>query len=656
MTQPLEKPNDAELLAWLDGDLTPERRAEIQRLLETDWELRTALARLEQCIGKYIEATQHQSPTQIEPFDDFWQRLAPQLHAMTALPPEPAQTPHWQTRWRAALRPTAFGWRWASGVTVTVLLVLGLIVYFLFSSQVRMVSAEELLQRSMQREDLRAQQLTDPVVYHKLQVRRGGQPETVLWESWEDARRKQFRQRVADSQGWRFLREHDSTAPPLLTELAQILRHNQMDEQRPLSATAFAAWRKRLRAQTESVTESRDGLILTVRSAEPYAVQQIREASLLFRKSDWHAVTLRLQVQGDGAVNSYELSEAAYEVVPLAALTVFADAAPLPLATITASTPVPAPTLAPAVAALAPTVTPATFAPTSAAWQEAEIAALFALHQMQADRGEQIEVGREAERQIVVRGLVETDARKEQLQAALVGLPLVVVRLQSVEEAVRQAPQQPVSSAPAPAPVPNAPAPVPNAPAPVPNAPAPVNANEIIADKAGKSAFEKRLAQYFIAQGVTSKNAERKITDLSDAVLLASSAALSDAWAMRRLAERFSVVREQELDATAQQRLAEMLRAHLTRLRQRTTDLRGRLEPVLTEIAGRQNISGKAAETHWQAQSLIVFQASERVREKIGQAFTGTAANAPEVAAGQILEALTTLEQALQSLSQQLNP
>lgn len=633
MTQPLEKPNDAELLAWLDGDLTPERRAEIQRLLETDWELRTALTRLEQCIGKYIEATQHQSPPHIEPFDDFWQRLAPQLPAMTALPTEPTRTPHWRTPWRAALKPTAFGWGWASGVTVTVLLVLGLIGYFLFSSQVRMVSAEELLQRSMQREDLRAQQLTDPVVYHKLQVRRGGQPETVQWESWEDARRKQVRQRVADPQGWRFLREHDNTAPPLLTELVQILRHNQMDEQRPLSAAAFAVWRKRLRAQTESVTESRDGLILTVRSAEPYAVQQIQEASLLFRKSDWHAVTLRLQVQGNDAVNSYELSEAAYEVVPLAALTVFADAAPLPAATITAPTPVPAPTLARAVAALAPTVTPAAFAPTSAALQEAEIAALFALHQMQADRGEQIEVGREAERQIVVRGLVETDARKEQLQAALAGLPLVVVRLQSVEEAVRQAPQQPL-----------------------PSAPAPVIANEIPADKAGKSAFEKRLAQYFTAQGATPKNTERKITELGDAVLLASSAALSDAWAVRRLAERFSVAREQELDAAARQRLTEMLRAHLTRLRQRTTDLRGRLEPILTEIAGRQNISGKAAETHWQAQALIVFQASERVREKIGQPFTGTAANAPEVAAGQILEALTTLEQALQSLSQQLNP
>jgi hypothetical protein len=618
--------DDAELLAWLDGDLTPERRAEIQTQLETDWELRTTLAQLERRIGKYVEATAHQSPPGIEPFDDFWRQLAPQLQTLAAAPPKQARIPRWLTQLGQALQPPAYSWRLASGLSVTALLVLGLFLYISFSSRVRLVSAEELLQRAIQREDLRAQQLTDPVVYRKLQVKRAGQPQAVWWESWNDARRKQFRQRVADPQGWRFLRDDDHTAPPLLTELAQILRHNQLDAQRPLSAAAFAAWRKLLRVQTESVTESQDGLNLTVRVAEPYAVQQIREASLLFRKSDWHAVMLQLQVQGDGAVHSYELSETAYEIVPLAALTVFADLVPPPAAVMAASTPTRTPTLS-------PTIAPSAAAPTAAALQEAEIAALFALHQLQADRGEQIEVVREAERQIVVRGLVETDARKEQLQLSLVGLPLVVVRLQSVEDVVRQAARKPL-----------------------PTESVPLVVTESVVSQTGKSAFEKRLMQYFSAQGETPKNTERKITELSDAVVAGSSAALSDAWALRRLAERYSVARERELDAAARQRLTEMLRAHLTRLRQRTTDLRGRLEPVLMTIADRQSIAGSPAETHWQAQVMTVFQAVERVRQRTGQAFTGTATNAPEVAAGQMLEALTTLERALQSLSQQLNP
>jgi hypothetical protein len=41
------------------------------------------------------------------------------------------------------------------------------------------------------------------------------------------------------------------------------------------------------------------------------------------RKNDWRAVALKLRVQAENELRDYELSETAYEVLPLQALTVF---------------------------------------------------------------------------------------------------------------------------------------------------------------------------------------------------------------------------------------------------------------------------------------------------------------------------------------------
>jgi hypothetical protein len=106
---------------------------------------------------------------------------------------------------------------------------------------------------------------------------------------------------------------------------------------------------------------------------------------LQVRKSDWHALSLQLQVQGENEVRAYELSELAYEVLPLQALTVFADLPPRMLPT-TAPTGTPQASLSPTVVAVSPT--PTTALPSLAALQAAEVEALYALHQAQADLGE----------------------------------------------------------------------------------------------------------------------------------------------------------------------------------------------------------------------------------------------------------------------------
>src|SRR5262249_15606167 len=175
---------------------------------------------------------------------------------------------------------------------------------------------------------------------------------------------------------------------------------------------------------------------------EPYAVNAIIEATLTVRKSDWHTVAQRLKVQGENEVREYELSETGHEVLPLHALTVFADLAPTP-------SPVPA-----IIVAASPATSPAIIAkasppPSEAEVKEAEVAAMYALHQARADLGEQIEVVREAGQGVIVSGLVETPEHKQQLMEALRDLPLVAARIQTIEEETRQAARQAAASLPA---------------------------------------------------------------------------------------------------------------------------------------------------------------------------------------------------------------
>lgn len=633
-----EKPDESELLAFLDNELTPARQSEIRQLLGADWELRAQLARLERRIEQYITATAQQSERVTPSVDDLWNDFS---HRQRSSPPVPAallpdssflsSLPDNLSRWWPTRLPLPARWRMVSAFALSFLFIATL-AGVLWRAE-RTVSAQELLQRSVAAETVSLKHVSQPVVYRKIQVKRSGVKETVMWESWNDARRQQFRQRVADQHGARFLRADEKTSPELITELETVLRLNQFDPQSPLSATAFATWRGKIRPAAETIAASNEGLNLTTVVATPATRNAILEASLLVRKTDWHAVALQLSVQSEEGVRRYELSETAYEVLPLEALTGAAELTPTPVLAVSLSASIsPSPK---ATATIVPALTPL---PAEADLRTAEVAALYALHQAQADLGEQIEVVREANRQIVVQGLVETEARKQQLAQALSSIPLVNTRLQSVEDAVWQAAQKP---------------PQPEQPVTI------LTPSEAATSSAtpGRSAFEKRLAQYFSAAGEGQKNTERKMAELSDAVIANSAAARSDAWALRRLAERFSTAREQQLHAASRQHIEEMLRHHLLRLRQRTSMLRGRLEPVLRSIADGTNAPPlRAAEASWQAQTLTVFKAVERVHQQAGRLFTAADTGAaPEYAARQMLEAMLSLENALQALAQQLN-
>lgn len=565
----MERPDDAELLAWLDGDLSSERRAEIQQLLETDWELRTALARLERRISKYVEATAHQSAENIEPFDDFWQRLAPQLSSAVVEPPASARLPvplSLSARLRQKLTRLPLHWRLAGVSALTLLLVAGALFFLSVSSRVRPVSAEELLQRAISGETTRAGRFAEPVIYRRVQVKRLGAESPVTWESWLGARQNQFRQRVATPSGARAVQAQPAAQATaggeagVIAELAAIYRENQLDAQRPLSAAAFAEWRGRIRVVRETVTESRESLLLTTSVAEPHAHNAIKEAALLVRKSDWHPIALTLQVQGKAEIRSYELRETAYEVLPAQAVAVFADAPtaslpPLPGAPSPAVAPLPTATTEPLA------LTPA--APALSASPALEIELLERLNRVNALLGEQLSISSTSAGTLRVEGVVETEERKAELLQTLNAVaahPAVSLQIRTVAEAAAQQNQS-----------------------------AAAERNLIVQEaQVAQQAIpsETELRNYFSSRhGWTGERLAQEIQQFSSQICGRSSRARAHALALKQVADRFTPAQLQTLDQPTRERWRALLQQHAQAYRREIQQLRQQLQPVFPAAA-----------------------------------------------------------------------
>jgi hypothetical protein len=332
-----------------------------------------------------------------------------------------------------------------------------------------------------------------------------------------------------------------------------------------------------------------------------------------------------LKVRGENEIREYELSETAYEVIPLAALTVFAEPAPTPA---TARIPWASPS---------PTASPL---PTRAELHDAEVAALYALHRLKADLGEQIEIARESNEQIVVRGQVETPERKRELIAALKGIPFVAPRIQTFDEATAQSARAAQATI---------------APIPDPNGGS--------ARAAGVNLFERRLARYFAERAAAPEDAasiNRRIAQLANSAFAESSAALSSAWALRRLAERFDDGPDEQMNeqmGAAAARLREVISNHLAEINTRSRNLQTQLEPALISIAGTQtgaSPSPQPAEGTRKARAMRLFKAVEQVQRLSYRLFDTrqTFAASPEEAARLMLQALEQLDAARLALEQ----
>jgi len=182
----------------------------------------------------------------------------------------------------------------------------------------------------------------------------------------------------------------------------------------PLSAANFSAWRDRQPAKKDAVTRTGSNLlVLTTSVASDSPVVQ---ESLTVRESDFHPVARTIELRGEGTV---EIAELNYDVMPWGAVN--QDwFEPLAGRAVTDE----------------PGMHTALHIPhvlSDLELDESELAARVVLNQLHADTGEQIHLTRSASG-IDVKGVVDTDTRKQQLVSRLALLPHVRSSLLSVEE------------------------------------------------------------------------------------------------------------------------------------------------------------------------------------------------------------------------------
>jgi hypothetical protein len=278
--------------------------------------------------------------------------------------------------------------------------------------------------------------------------------------------------------------------------------------QDPLSAATFSRWRDTLPEKQDRIDENAEVfLIQTSTPAGP-----LYEATLTLRRRDLHAVacTLRLRSGGD--------------VIEMTELSGVAEPIPAP------------PQPRPAVAVAPP-------APANPATVGDELQVIAALHRIGADLGEPVEVERAGE-SILVRVSGVDERRRDQIRAALSGIPTAQVQFEEVHKNPARSPLHPS----------------------VPDAQT-ERVNPLIADLQAHLGHEASAA------------------DLRDELIEATDQAEQRAFALRSLARRFPPDAVSTLSLSDAGILAGIVREHAGAFAAAIQDIRRLLAPILPDIA-----------------------------------------------------------------------
>lgn len=671
---------DDDLISYLDGEQPRDEQDQTRVHIESCWHCRSRLNSVQGSIENFLRVRRESLlPKDIPPsrpaVDLFRERLADHCAATPERSLLSLRSWSAPVRYLASLLKRARHTQATSGPVVriaTALLIACLVsALVIFSNRVSIVSANELLSRAVDARDRQMDETTQPVIYQKLQVRqkhsKGDAENSITWETWSDAANARFRQAITDKETRRFISltpRSDlvsaktttlNSAPETLEELAKVLQANRMDPHQPLSPSAYQAWRSGVARKSEEITRSTraDGTeVLTLKTVPQRvaAVGTVTEAVMIVRARDWHPVEQQLRVSREQGDEEFQLTEVAYAVAPLNQLdsSVFANsespatvsvvAEPAPPAAIVRDTK----SLSEAASTVAPT-------PSEAELAAAELDARYALHRVQADLGEPIEVARNDANQIEVRGLTETEQRKREITRALGGIPRIILKIQTVAEAARakavKSRTNPVKT------------------------PAEKMAE---ADSVGERTpendsdeFQQQLSRYLAAHqgagdaGGGNTGLEGKVAWFSNAAVSHSEAALAEAWALRRLAERYGSTKASGLRPADAARLEELVRDHTAKLQKQLTELRRLTEPFLRTIAtggttGPTSSPDRSGE-NWDVKAKAVFTSVNQVNALTRKLFAGgtqssSSGGASDHAARELLGVFDALEQRLNSM------
>jgi hypothetical protein len=556
-----EHPPREQLLLSVDGELSPKEAAQVQAHLEACWHCRVRTKRLEETIADIIDFDERALKGHVAA-PGGWRGFDRRLRDAAAEGASRSVSSYilgWLRRFTSSAREIVLAAPLRVRIAAIVLAATAVLVVSVGRGP--SVTADELLRRAAEAQDVVARSADRPVGFQKLRVRRrspGAQEESLTVEIWRDAASARVRQAIDTGDGRRMLPAGANAAPGLLGELAGVLVSNGFDTSRPLSAVTFAAWRERLGAKQEAVSRmtlegGAEGLALRIAPDRPAEAAQITEATLVVRARDFHPVAERLRVSGPEGEREYELVETDAAVTTLAAVPreVFDDSAAA------FDERAPAPSAAPPKAATGESVGGGAGAEASrpVATADLELDVLRLLHDVGADTGEQVSVVRTPNGPLSVTAVVDTEARKLVLVGALrpvAGNRAVVIRIETAAEADRRMSDQRSG---------------------------PVRVEQV-APSGGRMPAEPDLRRYLAAQGIPAARMDAEVSRFAIRASAHARQALQHAWALKRLLARFSPEQARALDADARATWLGLVRSHAAAVERENAALFDELRPV----------------------------------------------------------------------------
>ncbi len=572
--------SDKKLVVYVDGGLSASQSRRVKTHLDCCLQCRTRTEKMRHAISRFVERCEEAAEDSPPPRG--WRRLEVIL----------AQPIVEEARPKASWFHARAGSPRLPRLAVVLGSVLAAVIWFNLRS-VPTVSAAEAIRLAVEAEVRNLPQADDQVVYQKVHLRRraGSDVDTATVESWIAPDRDWLRP-TGDDELWR--------------ELQTVLRRNGIAHNQVLSVSAYAEWRAGLVKRSDEVApvtlpDGSEALAIKTISRDQGEADSILEAGLVVRTRDWRAMGQHLRVEGESGPKEFEITELAYNVIARSALDssiLAGERRPLPAS--------PEPQLArPDVPAPVPiTVTEERLDPLVT-----EVLALLALHQAGACLGEPIEVVTEAGGEVVVRGLAETDKRKQELLAALQLVPAVRIELQTVGEAMSSS----AASEP--------------------------HFGWESHEQPPRVLRSKTMPLVGLLPGRSETSEVNKLANMAVADV---QQGVSHAWAIRRLAERFPGGRVSDMTPSSRRLLEGMYTDHARALR----DAASRYRTMLEKIVSSRAAMPVPPELAWREETEEMFTTAQAAERLTFALITGSSPLevTAGIAAGQLVGVLSELE------------
>ncbi len=307
-------------------------------------------------------------------------------------------------------------------------------------------------------------------------------------------------------------------------------------------------------AQAARVEELASTYLITYVGNESSAGSGLVRASLVVSKADLHATELTLVLN----LREYRFVEASFErhspatvapsvFEPESELLSTAKPETLNLKPETNSSPL-----------------PLTALPRTVATAALEVQVLTLLQQAGADLGEQVGVTRTPEGALYIKGLVDTDQRKNEILHALEPVrhnAAVKIDISTAAEALARQKRQPTDTA--------------------------GSALVQVESANGKIPVYSDLHRYLSARGVSEVDIDGEASRIAIRASARARLSLQHAWALKRIAQRFSLEDLRTLDPQARERWLGLVRAHASAIQREDSMLRAELQPIFqTTSAG----------------------------------------------------------------------